>query len=76
MAVKMHTLVNFTPEPSLALGSSYRQRDVRSYGVLGMARNFRTRFANELKRLNMPHDVRILRTTIHADGTVETEWVG
>ncbi|QSM01059.1 hypothetical protein SEA_NANOSMITE_14 [Mycobacterium phage Nanosmite] len=75
MSITLHTLVNFAPEPTTHLGSSYRQRDVRSYSVLGIARNFRTRFANELKRRDRPHDVRILRTTIHEDGTVETGWV-
>ncbi|ASR75861.1 hypothetical protein J4U02_gp014 [Mycobacterium phage Aziz] len=73
--ITFHTLVNFTPEPSTQMGSSYRQRDTRSYSILGMARSLRTRFANELKRHNRPHDVRILRTTIDADGNVETSWV-
>ncbi|QNJ56819.1 hypothetical protein SEA_REINDEER_9 [Mycobacterium phage Reindeer] len=75
MAATMHTLVNFAPNPSLSLGSSYRNRDVRSYGILGMARQHRSRFANALKRRNQTHDVRILRTTIHDDGTVTSEWI-
>ncbi|MBB5167217.1 hypothetical protein [Mycobacterium sp. AZCC_0083] len=72
---KFYTLIGFSPEASCSIGYRYRGRTIRSYLALATARGQRTALGGRAKRLGQPTEVRILRTEIHEDGTVVTEWV-
>lgn len=71
--IKFYTLVILASEPSTTLGSQWnQQRDVRSYSQLGPARRARNLFGRQMPKGSQ---VKILRTSVYVDGTVETEWI-
>jgi hypothetical protein len=76
---KFYTVLGFAPDPfTQTTSSGYRDADTRvhSFGNPGAARRFRTQAGNNMKRNGASvADFRILATTVHDDGTIETTWL-